>query len=71
MLPESPRWLISKGKDDQAMAIFKKIAESNKAQMPPVEDMKELLEDNTQLGFLHAFRSRELFRRMFIILINM
>ena len=62
---------MSKGKTDQAMAIFKKIAESNKTQIPPVDDAENLLEEESHVPLWHALRSRELMRRMFIVFINM
>ena len=70
VLPESPRWLLSKGREDQAMAIFTKIAKSNKTQMPSVNDVRNLLEEKKQLGFWHVIHSRELVRRLIIVFSN-
>jgi hypothetical protein len=33
-MPESPRWLITKNRTDDAYTIFKRIAKSNKRSIP-------------------------------------
>ncbi|XP_070190931.1 organic cation transporter protein-like [Littorina saxatilis] len=70
LLPESPRWLISRGRDKEAMAVLQKIADSNKTPMPPIGDTKQLLEKDPQISLRHVFRSRELMKRLLIVALN-
>ena len=62
---------MSRGETAKAMAIFKKIADANKTQMPPISDAKDLLKQETQLSVWHALRSRELRKRMLIVFSNL
>nr|KAG5698235.1 hypothetical protein BaRGS_024042 [Batillaria attramentaria] len=71
LIPESPRWLASRGRDDEAMKVLERIAKSNNTQLPKVEDAHALLEGENNLGLHHVFRSRELIKRTFIVLVNM
>ena len=52
------------------MAILKKIADSNKTQLPKMADAKQLLEKQPQLSVLQVFRSRELVKRLLIVFSN-
>ena len=59
LLPESPRWLISKGKTEEAATIMRRIAETNGV-TPPADLNSRLqkLSDATQeksLGYLSLF----------------
>ena len=59
LLPESPRWLISKGKTEEAAVIMRKIAETNNV-TPPADlaSRVQKLSDATQeksLGYVSLF----------------
>jgi len=64
MLPESPRWLVSKGKTAEAAVIMRKIAETNGV-APPV-DLNSRVEklsaatQETSLGYLSLFARKTL-----------
>nr|XP_027207376.1 organic cation transporter protein-like [Penaeus vannamei] len=43
-LDESPRWLIVRGRHDDALRILRKAARWNKAQLPPEEELRALMD---------------------------
>ena len=42
MVPESPRWLMSKGRTNEAYKVFKKIAKANKKQLSSLIELENL-----------------------------
>ncbi|CAF0770190.1 unnamed protein product [Adineta ricciae] len=65
ILPESPRWLVSKGRFDEAEKILRRIAVSNKRnfdrdayQQVKDEQEKNMLNKTNQEGILSLFRSK-------------
>ncbi|XP_062581641.1 organic cation transporter protein-like [Saccostrea cucullata] len=70
LLPESPRWLVNRGKFEEAKVVIRKIAKRNKVQV--TEKQLDSLEcDETAEGQLwHLFTSRVLFVRTIIIFLN-
>ena len=69
MIPESPRWLISKGRKDDAVKIIKRTAKVNKAHVP--EHMYDVKDDDVSVevdGKLwHIFASAVLLKRTLIL----
>ncbi|KAK7497348.1 hypothetical protein BaRGS_00011392 [Batillaria attramentaria] len=71
LIPESPRWLASRGREQEAVKILEKIVHANNTQLPEVGDAKELLESEKTLSIRHTFRSRELIVRLLIVFCNL
>ncbi|XP_061193456.1 organic cation transporter protein-like [Saccostrea echinata] len=70
LLPESPRWLINRGKYEEAKVIIRKIAKRNKVEVTD-KQLDSLECDETATGQLwHLFTSRVLFVRTIIIFLN-
>ncbi|XP_037793895.1 organic cation transporter protein-like [Penaeus monodon] len=44
VLDESPRWLIVRGRHDDALRVLQKAARWNKAQLPPEEELRALMD---------------------------
>ncbi|XP_063612634.1 solute carrier family 22 member 2-like, partial [Penaeus indicus] len=44
LLDESPRWLIVRGRYDDALRVLRKAARWNKAQLPPEEELRALMD---------------------------
>ena len=73
VLPESPRWLLSRNRTDQAWVIIKRVAKTNKVNLN--EKMKKVtLEEGQDEGIIkiirNLFTSRQLVIRLFIVGFN-
>jgi len=74
LLPESPRWLVSKGRTTEATAILRKIAETNNVVPPPdLAARVERLSENTKeqsMGYFSLFGSSVLALRTILMTIG-
>lgn len=74
LLPESPRWLVSKGRTKEATSILKKIAETNDVIPPPdlgarIEKLSESTKEQS-MGYLSLFGSSVLAIRTILMTIG-
>ena len=67
LVPESPRWLINKGRNDEALAIFQRIKADNPEE--EVRIVKESVEQEEALGHGKLFVKENRFPIMIAILI--
>ncbi|XP_045198101.2 organic cation transporter protein-like [Mercenaria mercenaria] len=69
-IPESPRWLISKGRRRESAAIIRKVADTNKVTLS--ESMLEVKEDDkgTHGNLWHVVKSPVLLKRTLILCLD-
>jgi hypothetical protein len=74
LLPESPRWLIAKGRNEAAVKFVRKAAKINKKVVPEklLEDTETHAEaEEAQKGsFIEVFKNASLLRRTGIVFFN-
>ncbi|ESO84000.1 hypothetical protein LOTGIDRAFT_155311 [Lottia gigantea] len=69
-IPESTRWLVSKGRTKEAEKILRKVAEVNKVELPDELFDKDCLEKETQVNIWEMFSSPLLVIRSLILFFN-
>jgi len=71
LVPESARWLASKGRIEEASAIIRQAAKVNKADVSEkVLSLQDLQSDGPQEKIWHLFTSPRLLVRCLIIFFN-
>nr|KAG5711002.1 hypothetical protein BaRGS_013736 [Batillaria attramentaria] len=71
LLPESPRWLVARGRIEEASAIVRHAARVNKADVSEkVLSLQDIQDDGPQQKFWHLFTSPVLILRCLIIFFN-
>jgi OCT family organic cation transporter-like MFS transporter 4/5 len=70
LLPESPRWLVNRGRLEEAKVIIRRIAKRNKADVTDKQLDSLECDENTTGHLWHLFSSRVLLVRTLIIFFN-
>jgi len=70
IMPESPRWLISKGRYQEATKIVEKIAKVNKVQLPDDVIGEDTIENQRSYSVMKMFTVPKLLIRTLIIYFN-
>jgi MFS transporter, SP family, major inositol transporter len=67
-MPESPRWLVEKGRDDDALAVLKTVRSEDRAlaELAQVEQVTEDEHKGNQLGFKEILANKWLRRILFV-----
>ena len=67
-MPESPRWLVEKGRDDEALAVLKTVRSEDRAlaELAQVEQVTEDEKKGNQLGFKEILANKWLRRIVFV-----
>ena len=67
-MPESPRWLVEKGRDDEALAVLKTVRSEDRAlaELAQVEQVTEDEKTGNQLGFKEILPNKWLRRILFV-----
>jgi major inositol transporter-like SP family MFS transporter len=67
-MPESPRWLVEKGRDDEALAVLKTVRSEDRAlaELAQVEQVTEDEKTGNQLGFKEILANKWLRRILFV-----
>ncbi|XP_048727164.2 organic cation transporter protein-like isoform X1 [Ostrea edulis] len=71
LVPESPRWLMSKGRYKEAEKIIQKAGKVNKVKLPEKMINPSAIErEETEMKLWHLFSTKEMFSRTTILLYN-
>jgi sugar porter (SP) family MFS transporter len=67
-MPESPRWLVEKGRDDEALAVLKTVRSEDRAlaELRQVETIREEEKGDNSMSFGAVFSNRWLRRIVFV-----
>ena len=72
MIPESPRWLLSKGRVDEAEKVIRSAAKWNKAEIPATELFANISvkEEISNVSFVHLFTHKTMCKITLLIFFN-
>ena len=75
LLPESPRWLLQRGRTAEAKDIFTKIATKNRKPVPNMDFLDSICSDKETISrhsytYMDLFRNKVILRRSIISSIN-
>ena len=56
LIPESPRWLLSKGKEKEVITVLEKISKMNKRPLPDDLVLQKPVIDETRISCLQLFK---------------
>jgi hypothetical protein len=66
LVPESPRWLLLKGKKEEAKTVLAKISKMNKLPLPDDLTLQNPVIPETRESFRTMFRSWEIAKKILI-----
>ena len=76
LMPESPRWLLSKGRVGEAVAVVRRVARVNGAALPPglagLEGQQPEVrpQDTRPPGLLQLLKGRAMLVRLLVVFFN-
>lgn len=66
LVPETPRWLLTKGREGEALAVLGKISKMNKRPLPDDLILQKPIIHERRISFLQLFRSWKVAKKVLI-----